>query len=232
MAPPSALFLDVGGVFHLPDEEMVQGALEAAGVEPDRSRLERAHYLGIAAVDELEGDAPDEEVWGAFCRGFADGAGAPADLLASAERRLRDAFRRPGMWSQARLDSVEALPLLAGADLRLGIVSNSDGTLEERLRDEGICQVGEGPGTPVTAIVDSGAVGVQKPDPEIFRIALDRVGVEPADAVHVGDSVRADVLGAEQAGVGALHFDPLGICGDEGHGHVRRLGELVEVLEA
>lgn len=232
MAAPRALFLDVGGVFHLPHEEMVREALEAAGVEPDPSRFERAHYLGIAQVDELAEDAPDEEIWGTFCRAFAEGAGVPEGLLSEAERRLRHAFRRPGMWSWARRDSVEALPELARADLRLGIVSNSDGTLEERLRAEGICQVGEGPGTAVAAIVDSGRVGVQKPDPEIFRIALDRVEVRPSGALHVGDSVRADVLGAARAGIGALHFDPLELCGDGSHGHVRGLSGLLEALGA
>ncbi|HEX2195165.1 MAG TPA: HAD-IA family hydrolase [Candidatus Limnocylindria bacterium] len=47
----------------------------------------------------------------------------------------------------------------------------------------------------------SGAVGFAKPDPALFRVALERAGVEPSEAVMVGDSLRADVEGARAAGM-------------------------------
>lgn len=53
-------------------------------------------------------------------------------------------------------------------------------------------------------VLASGAVGVAKPDPAFYRIALDRAGVLPADAVMVGDSLRADVQGARAAGMAGL----------------------------
>jgi hypothetical protein len=60
----------------------------------------------------------------------------------------------------------------------------------------------------VDFVVDSGVVGVEKPDPRIFRIACERAGVKPAEAVHVGDFYDIDVLGARAAGVHALLLDP------------------------
>ena len=59
-------------------------------------------------------------------------------------------------------------------------------------------------------------VGVEKPDPEIFRIALRRAGVEAAEAVHVGDLYAVDVVGARRAGLEPVLLDPHGRYGDRG----------------
>ena len=56
----------------------------------------------------------------------------------------------------------------------------------------------------VDAVVISAEVGVAKPDPAIFRIALERLGAKATDAVHVGDSVEHDIAGARAAGVEAV----------------------------
>ena len=60
----------------------------------------------------------------------------------------------------------------------------------------------------VDALIASEDVGVSKPDPGIFHIALDRVGVRPDDAVMVGDSWANDVVGAVRAGIRAVWFNP------------------------
>ena len=68
-------------------------------------------------------------------------------------------------------------------------------------------------------ILDSAVVGVAKPDPGIFRIALDALNV-PADGsvLHVGDSLRYDVAGALAAGLQPVHMDPYGLCpAPDGH---------------
>jgi putative hydrolase of the HAD superfamily len=68
-------------------------------------------------------------------------------------------------------------------------------------------------------------VGVAKPDPRIFGLALDSLGVEASENVlHVGDSLRYDVTGALAAGLRPVHLDPYGFCPDpDGHEHVRSL---------
>jgi putative hydrolase of the HAD superfamily len=109
----------------------------------------------------------------------------------------------------------------------LDVVSNADGRVEELLRETGICQVGLGPLPSVALVVDSTVVGIEKPHPGIFEVALAAVGVEPGRAVHVGDSVRADVAGARAARVNAVHFDPFGLCPSaDDHPHVRSLAEV------
>ncbi len=54
------------------------------------------------------------------------------------------------------------------------------------------------------AVIVSGEVGVAKPDPKVFNLALDRLGVKAAHAWHVGDSLKADVSGANAAGIASV----------------------------
>jgi putative hydrolase of the HAD superfamily len=74
-------------------------------------------------------------------------------------------------------------------------------------------------------------VGVSKPDPAIFAVALEALGIPDAErstVVHVGDSLRYDVTGAIAAGVRPVHLDPHGYCpAPAGHEHIRRLDEIV-----
>jgi putative hydrolase of the HAD superfamily len=56
-------------------------------------------------------------------------------------------------------------------------------------------------------VVDSGVVGVEKPDPAIFAYALDALDLEPAQVWYLGDTVRYDAAGAEAAGLSAWIID-------------------------
>ena len=224
-----AVFLDVGGVFHLPDHGVIRAALRRARVDVDPSRLDRAHYAGVAALTDWPFD--DERIWRHYEEAYALEAGVPADRLDDAVAELDNAFMAPTIWRRHIPGAVAALRDLHSTGVALAIVSNADGTVEERLAAEAICQVGAGPGVPVAVVVDSAVVGVAKPDPGIFDFALEATGVAPERAVHVGDTVGADVDGALAAGVRPLHLDPYGFC-DGGHAHLRDLGELVAAIRS
>jgi putative hydrolase of the HAD superfamily len=94
-------------------------------------------------------------------------------------------------------DVVPALEVLRARGLRLAVVSNFD----ERL--PGILD-GLGLAARLDAVVVSSALGWAKPHPAIFRHALERLGVAPARALHVGDRPLEDVEGAQAAGMRAL----------------------------
>jgi putative hydrolase of the HAD superfamily len=83
----------------------------------------------------------------------------------------------------------------------LGVISNADGRVRRQLEMAGLAPFFE-------VIVDSAEVGVSKPDPAVFRLALQRLGVAPTDAVYVGDIRRVDVEGARAAGMRALWLAP------------------------
>jgi putative hydrolase of the HAD superfamily len=86
--------------------------------------------------------------------------------------------------------------------VQVAVVSNSDGRLAELLAEIGIADA-------FGAIVDSGVVGIAKPDPRIFAHALHALGAE-RPGVHVGDSWAADVEGAVGAGWRAIWYAPDG----------------------
>jgi putative hydrolase of the HAD superfamily len=91
----------------------------------------------------------------------------------------------------------DALPLLdrlTATDLVLGLISNFEEWLERLLEALEVQHYFD-----VTVI--SGVEGVEKPDPEIFRIALARAGVEAGGAVYVGDHPFFDVQAAREAGM-------------------------------
>src|SRR5579859_6912898 len=222
-----AVILDVGGVFLVPHHETVALAFEPWGISLDPRAAERAHYFGAHALDTASDD--EEELRHAYFHGYARGAGVPPEALPTAEERVRQAWAVPNLdvWRQHVRGSIEGLRALAREGFKLGIISNSDGTVEEQLRRGEICQVGEGLGVPVLAIIDSGVVGVSKPQVEIFRHALDPLGVAPERAAYVGDTLRYDVRGASAAGLVPVHFDPYRLCVEpDGHAHVSTLADV------
>ncbi|HEY2595362.1 MAG TPA: HAD family hydrolase [Chloroflexota bacterium] len=227
-----AVILDVGGVLLVPHFETVNPALEPFGATLDQDGAGRAHYVGARALDAASDDPNEERI--AYLTGYVTAAGVPEPRRLDAIDRIRKAWAQPNLdvWRQHVRGSVAGLRQLATRGLKLGIISNSDGTVEEQLRRGEICQVGEGLGVPVLAIIDSGVVGVSKPATEIFRHALDPIGVEAERAVYVGDTVRYDVRGARAAGLLPVHFDPYELCRErDDHAHVKRLAEVDALVE-
>jgi putative hydrolase of the HAD superfamily len=218
----SAVLLDVGGVFHVPHPGRLS---PAAGRTLHLDDVMRAHYQAVAAMTDFAED--DEGVWRAYGQAFAASLGVPEAVNA-----LLDAFDQPAVWSGIIPGSFDALRDLAATGVALAIVSNSDGTLEGRLRAERLCQVGDGDGVRVAIVCDSGACGVAKPDPAIFKLALAALDIDPADTVHVGDTYGADVVGARRAGVRPIHLDPFQLCADHDHEHAASLAGVVGMVSA
>jgi putative hydrolase of the HAD superfamily len=226
-----AVILDVGGVLLVPHAEAVNPALAPFGIRLSLAQAERAHYGGVRTLDA--GDEEAARDGSAYLGGYASAVGVTDADRAEALARLAEAFRSPSVdvWRQRVSGSVEGLRQLAASGTKLGIISNADGSIEEQLRRGEICQIGEGLGVPVLAIIDSTVVGVAKPAAEIFRHALDPLGIRPEQAVYVGDTVRYDVRGARNAGLMPIHFDPYDLCASTAdHLHVRAIGDALKHL--
>ena len=226
-----AVLLDAGGVLILPHAGRVADALSPLGIPvPDRPTVERAHYLAVRALDIARDDqlAP-----GTYAEAFVDALEVPAELKAEACAAVQQVWSRPSLYSwRARVRGTGAgLRRLAATGLKLGVVSNSDGTVERQLRRARICQIGTGRGTSVLVIVDSAIFGVAKPDPSIFRHAVAALGVAPERTLYVGDSLRFDVRGATATGLRPVHFDPHRLCpAPEGHPHITALVQLADLI--
>src|SRR5690606_8677206 len=97
----------------------------------------------------------------------------------------------------------------AARDVPMGVVSNATGFIEAELARIGTCQFGVGPGVEMRCVVDSHVVGIAKPDPRIFDVALVHFEGFARDRIaYVGDSVTMDVGGARAAGLHPLLLDP------------------------
>jgi putative hydrolase of the HAD superfamily len=230
--PPSAhrfdaVFLDVGGVLVMPHLDTIIGHFAAADLPIERDRLLEAHYRGVLAIDLAQAEP---EFFGDYHREFATAAGILEADLARGIAVLETVWRTAGLWREPLPWTADGLAALVELEVPLVVVSNADGTIERLLADAGICQVGPGPGVELAAVVDSGAVGVAKPDPAIFELALDIVGLPADRAVHIGDTYQYDVVGARAAGVHPVLMDPLDLRPDVDCDRVTSLAEAAALI--
>jgi HAD superfamily hydrolase (TIGR01493 family) len=120
-----------------------------------------------------------------------------------AEHHAEDLYRRvidPSCWTPYP-DTADALKALSTNGIRTAVVSNIAFDVRPAFESLGVAEI-------VDEFVLSFEVGAVKPDPAIFRIALERLGVSPTDALMIGDSDGADG-GARDVGCGFALVDPL-----------------------
>lgn len=227
----AAVVFDMGGVFFLPDHKRVAEGLRRVGLDPptEVATYHRAHYTGMKAYDTSE-NAP--ETWDAYLAGYLTGLGIDDGVMAGATAAAREVWSVPANehWTWHQADAAVGLAALAGMGFGLAVVSNCDGTAARCLAQFDVCQIGGGPGVAVAAIVDSGEVGLEKPDPRIFEPAIDALDVEPEACVYLGDAVRNDVQGSRAAGMWPVHLDPYDLHPDADHDRIASVAELVEHL--
>ncbi len=97
-------------------------------------------------------------------------------------------------------DVLPALDALKKRGLAVGLISNIERDMSQSLGELGL--------TPrLDVVVTSVDAGANKPQPEIFRYALRRTGLQPAEALYVGDQYQVDVLGARGAGLQGILLD-------------------------
>src|SRR5438105_5639615 len=92
-----AVFLDVGGVFHLPAEEPLRDALRGAGFELPPNVLARAHYAGMTGHDRFDGDYA--EVMKPYVEEMVRDLAVPEKLAPGARTALYQALSAPGAWA-------------------------------------------------------------------------------------------------------------------------------------
>ena len=181
-----AVFFDFGGVVARLDRELL-------------AAFERRHGLPQGSFLKALYTIPE---WGALEIGEGT-----EDIWMEAAKRKLDEFagrvlpkigeERTTMWRTLDKDVVGLAQQLA-ARYDVGVLSNATPRLESELNDYhklgGVFRV----------IVNSSRVGVAKPDERIYRLAAERMGVEPSACVHI-DDLAHNVEGARQAGFYGIH---------------------------
>jgi putative hydrolase of the HAD superfamily len=230
---PEAVLLDVGGVFLLPLHERILGALKRAECSVPADLLDGAHYRGaVRFTTELDVEGDWAGSWQEYLAGYVEACGVDEEDRDEVHRHLDSEFADAALWLRVIDGCREGLRALAGTGVRLGIISNADGLIAERLRTLEILQVGPGLGVPVETVIDSGVVGVMKPDPRIFHLALDAMDLAPEDAWYVGDMPGIDVVGARKAGMRPVLMDPFELHLDADYDRVDSLHDLARRIQA
>lgn len=126
-----------------------------------------------------------------------------ARLLADLGERVDPAALTQPVHDHAVAIAARNRPLLQrlAREHRMAIVSNFTGNLVHCLRDLNLL-------APFALVVDSGAVGVEKPDPRIFRLALASLGADPATTWMVGDNPAVDLIPAAALGLSTCWLAP------------------------
>ena len=182
------------------------------------SELTQAHPRGLDRYHQVKGS--EREWWGEFLRRVLArlGCAAPWEPVLA---ELMEAFAQPTLW-HVFPEVPEVLERLAGRGLGLAAVSNWDSRLPALLERLGLAGF-------FRAVLVSSLERVEKPGPEIFRRAAERLGVDATRCVHVGDSPLDDVRGAESAGMRAILVDRAGTF-TGGYVRIRDLRELYELI--
>ena len=232
--PPKAILLDVGGVFLLPSHTHILSALGRIDHSvPDTETIDRAHYQGVRAFPmDLEPGEFLGPYWNDYLDLYSRAVGVDEELIPDAIEHLRNEYVTGELWSHVIPGSKDGLARLVDTGIPIGIVSNSDGTIERRLAEMEILQEGPGNGVEVRFVVDSGKVGVEKPDPHIFDFALDRLRSTAEGIWYVGDTPAFDIVGARRAGLEPVLMDPFDINSDYGVPCVSSLSVVADLATA
>ncbi|MDQ4006388.1 MAG: HAD-IA family hydrolase [Actinomycetota bacterium] len=162
-------------------------------------------------------------LWDGVYRMFLSMIGIPED---DHERLVKALYARFSDLASYRLhpDAMPVLERLRKTDLKLGLISNFEDWLEQLLE---ILEVGHF--FDITVI--SGVEGVEKPDPRIFQVALDRAGVSAGEAAYVGDNPVFDAEPARELGMTAVLIDRRGRHPDVDVPRITSLEDLPAVLD-
>ncbi len=231
-----AVFFDAGNTLIFPRLEELAQELTAQGYPAtveDFHAAERAGKQKLAAWlwPQIEsGQIPravDRVYWAEYLGVLAERLGVPEAEREPLMRRLGVRFADLLLWSRVPPETPPFLDSLRSQGYSLGVISNSNGMVEQQLAHVDLARRFE-------FILDSHLVGVEKPHPEIFQMALARAGVAASEAVFVGDSYAVDVGGARFAGLHGVLFDHVG-AHDSDHRldcpRITSLPELQHILD-
>tara|TARA_B100000959_G_scaffold147458_1_gene154820 strand:+ start:2619 stop:3311 length:693 start_codon:yes stop_codon:yes gene_type:complete len=224
-----AVFFDVGGT--LLRVEPSVGEVYAAHARPfgfkgsgdeldHQFRKEWKEVGGIESLGKKTGEEAEKKFW----RNLVFQVFEPSGGLTNFEHYFEtvyEAFARKDHWHV--FDDVANSGIfnkLKKGEVVLGAVSNWDSRLHAILQSTNLAGHFD-------FILASAEVGSAKPDETIFAEALKRSGVSPHEACHIGDEPRADVQGANNAGIDAILIDRKGRYENEDFTTVRSFLELL-----
>jgi len=187
-----AVLFDLDGTLYDRDEVVLKVAHEQFDTFKDRlSGLDRDELIARTLDLDDHGYARRADVYRALLADQPVDAALASDL----EKHFWDCYCRHCVQPA---DTVRTLEALRAAGKKLGVITNGPVEWQSRkLRTLGLVDYFDD-------VIISDAVGVAKPDARIFNLALERLGVEAAESMYVGDHPQIDIAGARAAGLRAV----------------------------
>lgn len=152
-------------------------------------------YEGVTLMSEEE----RWDFWRKYTGKLLETARIHDERLDEITEELVRRFRAPENW-KPYYDVFTTLDVLKGSGCRLGVISNNEKNLVEILRYHNLIDYFE-------LVIISEEVGAEKPDPLIFEVAIEQIGLPAEKCAHVGDSINEDVKGARRAGMIPVWLD-------------------------
>jgi putative hydrolase of the HAD superfamily len=195
-----AILFDAGNTLVFLDYARLAEGVGTALALPLTAPALAAHATEAAAAMERVGGS-DQERAAVFLETLFRLGGVPPERMGEVRDCVSRMHRERHLWCSVPETTRESLSRLRNAGLRLGVVSNSDGRVEQALAEAGLREYFD-------VVIDSSLAGIEKPNPAIFLAALDALGVAPEEALFVGDLYEVDIVGARAAGIEAVLLAP------------------------
>jgi putative hydrolase of the HAD superfamily len=212
--PIRAVFFDAGNTLLRMNYAAIAAELARHDARVAPADVQRAEWRARVRLDDevlaraRPGDSTESRSTGdVYLRYVLEGLGVVAPAAIEQMAAWRRTYNRPvGVWNTAEPQAHDALALVQRAGLPAAVISNSNGSVRSILSALGLTGS-------LAFVLDSGEVGVEKPDPRIFELALTQARATAAEAVYIGDLYSIDVRGARAAGMRAVLLDPAGLWG-------------------
>jgi len=219
--PLTTILFDAGGTLVRPNFQRMADEFGADGVHSTADALADADRQFRVLFEQPGFERPTTDPWRHYLEHLTRCASLSPFPDAACER-LRRYHDASNLWEDLMPGTIEALEQLA-PHYRLGVVSNANGTVRALMARLGLDHFFD-------AVVDSQEEGVQKPDPRLFRIGVERMRATPESTVYVGDIFTVDILGARGAGLSAVLIDPNGLHADKPCDRIATMLELPALL--
>ena len=179
---PQGVTFDIGGIIYSDDvfKRAIFGALEEIAGNIDTQKFEGV-YNGH--LKSQSGSLRSK-----LCIAFLGSLDAKADLMQRATARW--IFTESDLYSDAR----SCIEKMRDAGCKIGIVANQARTVVQALERDGIANL-------VDFLGVSAIVGIEKPSPAIFELALAELGTPAGQTLHIGNRLDTDVLPAQKLGM-------------------------------
>jgi putative hydrolase of the HAD superfamily len=206
-----------------PDYALLSRVASEYGYDVPQARWERAAAEFTRYYDEARKHGEDRWGLGHFCEWVLERAGVEQRHIPPISKALQLQDAQRSLWSYSYPWVYETLDRLAAEGYRMSVISNADGRVRAGFEALRLAHYFE-------RIFDSHIVGYAKPDSRLFEHAVMSVGTRVAECVYIGDLYYVDVLGANRAGMAAVHLDRYGLYEGLPGVHVPTVGSLPEFL--